>query len=74
MCHPWTRCLSLVFLAGAMCGPLLAAGPMNLKSVLIKDVPHVTQKPDFCGEACAEMFLTKLDPFFLVVILRSNKV
>jgi hypothetical protein len=26
-------------------------------SVLIKDVPHVRQKTDFCGEACAEMFL-----------------
>jgi len=26
----------------------------------IKDVPHVRQKPDFCGEACAEMWLRKL--------------
>jgi len=32
----------------------------TLKSVLIRDVPHVTQKPDFCGEACAEMYLRKL--------------
>jgi len=31
-----------------------------LKSVLILGVPHVRQKPDFCGEACAEMFLQKL--------------
>lgn len=30
------------------------------ESVLIRDVPHVLQKPDFCGEACAEMFLKKL--------------
>jgi hypothetical protein len=29
-------------------------------AVLIKDVPHVRQKPDFCGEACAEMWLRKL--------------
>jgi len=29
-------------------------------SVLIEDVPHVQQKPDFCGEACAEMYLRKL--------------
>ena len=29
-------------------------------SVLIEDVPHVQQKLDFCGEACAEMYLTKL--------------
>ena len=28
--------------------------------VVIKDVPHVEQKPDFCGEACAEMYLRKL--------------
>jgi hypothetical protein len=30
------------------------------KSVLIGDVPHVRQKPDFCGEACAAMYLQKL--------------
>jgi len=29
-------------------------------SVVIEGVPHVTQKPDFCGEACAEMVLKKL--------------
>lgn len=26
----------------------------------IANVPHVQQKPDFCGEACAQMWLTKL--------------
>ena len=35
-----------------------AANPW--RSVLIADVPHVLQKPDFCGEACAAMFLRKL--------------
>jgi hypothetical protein len=30
------------------------------ESTLIEGVPHVLQKPDFCGEACAEMFLKKL--------------
>lgn len=30
------------------------------ESVLIKDVPHVQQKPDFCGEACIAMYLQKL--------------
>ncbi len=41
---------------------LLAAAPTQpaYQSVCIKDVPHVKQKPDFCGEACAEMFLRKL--------------
>jgi hypothetical protein len=31
-----------------------------LDSVLIRDVPFVKQKPDFCGEACVEMYLRKL--------------
>jgi len=30
------------------------------QGALIKGVPHVRQKPDFCGEACAAMFLQKL--------------
>ena len=30
------------------------------KTVLIEGIPHVRQKPDFCGEACAEMVLRKL--------------
>jgi hypothetical protein len=30
------------------------------KDVLIEGVSHVRQKPDFCGEACAEMYLRKL--------------
>ncbi|MEX2287524.1 MAG: C39 family peptidase [Planctomycetaceae bacterium] len=32
----------------------------KLASVRIDGVPHVRQKPDFCGEACAEMYLRKL--------------
>jgi hypothetical protein len=36
------------------------ADPAGLESVLIEDMPHVKQKPDFCGEACAEMVLKKL--------------
>ncbi len=34
--------------------------PPVVGSVLIEGVPHVRQKPDFCGEACAAMFLAKL--------------
>ncbi len=30
------------------------------KSVLIRDIPHVLQKPDFCGEACVAAWLAKL--------------
>ena len=29
-------------------------------AILIEGIPHVRQKPDFCGEACAEMYLRKL--------------
>jgi hypothetical protein len=29
-------------------------------SVRIEGIPHVVQKPDFCGEACAEMALRRL--------------
>ena len=32
----------------------------NYASVVIEDVPHVEQKPDFCGEAVTEMYLRKL--------------
>ncbi len=31
-----------------------------LESVLIEDVPHIRQRQDFCGEACAAMYLQKL--------------
>ena len=47
--------IALVIAAGA---PLLRAA--EYRSVLIRDVPHVQQKPDFCGEACAEMYLRRL--------------
>ena len=32
----------------------------TLKSVLIENVPHIRQKPDFCGEACVAMALKRL--------------
>jgi len=36
------------------------AAPASYRSVIIKDVPHVLQQTDFCGEACVEMVLRKL--------------
>ena len=30
------------------------------REVLIRGVPHVKQRPDFCGEACVEMALRRL--------------
>ena len=36
------------------------ASPSHYASVRIDGVPHVAQKPDFCGEAVAAAYLTKL--------------
>ncbi len=36
-----------------------AAAPIYATAI-IQGVPHVRQLPDFCGEACAEMYLAKL--------------
>jgi hypothetical protein len=53
---PVTLVAVLVSLAEiALGGPLV-----DLPSVKIDGVPHVKQRPDFCGEACAEMYLRKL--------------
>jgi hypothetical protein len=38
----------------------LLALTITYASVLISDAPHVEQRPDFCGEACAEMGLRRL--------------
>lgn len=38
----------------------LSAGPEPLRSVVLKGFTHVEQKPDFCGEAAAEMALRRL--------------
>lgn len=35
-------------------------GAADYQSVLIRNVPHIQQKPDFCGEACVAMALQKL--------------
>lgn len=37
----------------------VSAAPLSLASVLLQ-APHITQKPDFCGEACAAMWLAQL--------------
>lgn len=40
--------------------PSSAAKPSGLASVRIDGVPHVKQKPDFCGEAVVAAYLAKL--------------
>ena len=59
-------CAAAVAVAAPAKAPATApapAAPRQARSyadVLIKDVPHVRQEPDFCGEACAAMALAKL--------------
>ena len=58
------RLTSLLFLlvCGFEMSPVSWAAETSdrFRSVLIGGVPHVRQKADFCGEACAEMYLAKL--------------
>jgi hypothetical protein len=51
-----------VFAAVSVVSTMAASAPVRAEyaKVLIAGVPHVRQKPDFCGEACAEMWLAKL--------------
>jgi len=51
------------------------AGAPDLRTVRVEGVPHVRQKPDFCGEACLEMAARRLgspldqdDAFILAAI------
>ncbi|MFQ5731377.1 MAG: C39 family peptidase [Planctomycetaceae bacterium] len=39
---------------------LQAKSTTPYRSVIIRGIPHIRQKPDFCGEACAAMYLRKL--------------
>ncbi len=50
------RCLLAVLLLA----PAAARAGERYRDVLIRDVPHIRQKPDFCGEACAAMYLQRL--------------
>jgi hypothetical protein len=54
------RAILLCLLSIASAANRILAESPNYASVLIEGVPHVKQRPDFCGEACAEMFLAKL--------------
>ncbi len=55
----WTATAPAVGLAAKPSGKS-SRNAATLTSIRIKDVPHVRQKPDFCGEACVEMWLKKL--------------
>ena len=51
---------SLILAALVAAAPWLGAATPKYGSALIRNVPPVRQKPDFCGEACVEMYLRKL--------------
>jgi hypothetical protein len=55
-----TAIAGVVALIAARCSLPSARADAPYRDVLIENVPHVQQRPDFCGEACAEMFLRKL--------------
>ncbi len=51
----------LIILGGVSIGlSAKAPAPTRFASVQIEGVPHIVQQPDFCGEACAAMYLQKL--------------
>ena len=59
MSHCRVLHLSLLLSMGSCCMQEAMCSD-TLETVLIRGVPHVVQKSDFCGEACAEMALKKL--------------
>jgi len=57
------NCLNLSTHTVFVCALLAVGQPLcgqQFASVKIGGIPHVQQRPDFCGEACAEMWLRKL--------------
>lgn len=57
---PMLLAICCVELLCAAAAPAADKNPAKYASVKIADVPHVRQEPDFCGEACAQMWLNKL--------------
>jgi hypothetical protein len=57
-----SRMTSLFLIAPALfaAASLGSVASAEYKSVTLPKIPHVAQKPDFCGEACVEMYLRKL--------------
>jgi hypothetical protein len=56
----WRFGLVWAILVAVVGGPASWTPAATVPSVLIKGVPHVVQKPDFCGEACVAAYLAKL--------------
>lgn len=52
-----TSCLGLGCRQSPAADTPPSAPPPSLKTVVIDKIPHIRQKPDFCGEACLAMYL-----------------
>lgn len=57
----WKFALPLLLLPSLLGVVWSSAVPKDsgLESVRIPDVPHIRQKPDFCGEACVAMAMNR---------------
>ncbi len=53
------RWFALLIFAGVLIGAA-ATRPTDGDLLLIKDIPFERQRPDYCGEACAVMWLKHL--------------
>jgi hypothetical protein len=49
-----------LIVAALLSNPAALYSQTPYADVIVKDVPHVRQRDDFCGEACVEMMLRKL--------------
>ena len=59
--HPRLQmALGMCIILGQIAATETEAASAEYADVMIAGVPHVQQKPDFCGEACVEMYLRKL--------------
>ncbi len=62
VCCVW-KFVSALLMVPSLLGVLWSAASPNANppdDVLISEVPHIRQKPDFCGEACVAMALKRL--------------
>lgn len=58
-CRRWFALQVAVFMILIMAADS-SANPRQYRSVSVGSVPHIRQKPDFCGEACVAMAMRKL--------------
>jgi hypothetical protein len=59
-CYRWVYILFFMIAVGYLWSFRVQAESTRNRTVLIGNVPHIKQKPDFCGEACIAMYLQKL--------------